>query len=147
MPLPDRRWLYHTTPGWVSSPTFFLTICCQTRGINQLCVPGVAAALMAAVRHYHENGRWYATLWLLMLDHAHAIVAVPELDDFAVTVSAWKRYTARSTGVVWQNGFFDHRLRSDESLEEKSRYIRMNPVRKGLVAAAEDWPHVWMAPE
>lgn len=33
----------------------------------------------------------------------------------------------------WQRDFFDHRLRSIESAAEKAQYIRMNPVRAGLV--------------
>jgi adenylate kinase family enzyme len=58
-------------------------------------------------------------------------------------LSCWKRFVARKTGIEWQKGFFDHRLRQDESLEEKTQYIRMNPVRAGLVQRPEDWPHVW----
>jgi hypothetical protein len=58
-------------------------------------------------------------------------------------VADWKRFVARKTGVEWQKGFFDHRLRHDESFEEKAHYIRMNPVRAELVANPGDWPHVW----
>ena len=60
-----------------------------------------------------------------------------------MVMAPWKRHTARHTGVVWQKGFFDHRLRGDESFEEKASYIRMNPVRKGLAAKPEEWPYVW----
>ena len=41
----------------------------------------------------------------------------------------------------WQKGFFDHVLRSEESYEQKWRYVRENPVRAGLVYKAEDWPY------
>jgi len=44
-------------------------------------------------------------------------------------------------GQVWQEGFFDHVLRSDESYAEKWNYVRQNPVRAGLVARAEEWPY------
>src|ERR1700741_224883 len=37
------------------------------------------------------------------------------------------------SGPVWEEESFDHVLRSDESLAQKSEYIRQNPVRKGLV--------------
>ena len=50
---------------------------------------------------------------------------------------------ARNAGIVWQSGFFDHRLRGDESRNEKISYIRQNPVRKGLVTEPEAWPHAW----
>ena len=32
-------------------------------------------------------------------------------------------------------------VRPDEGLQQKSAYVRQNPVRAGLVRAAEDWPH------
>ncbi len=41
----------------------------------------------------------------------------------------------------WQKGFFDHLIRSGESHAEKWKYVRVNPVRAGLVAQAEDWPY------
>lgn len=43
-------------------------------------------------------------------------------------------------GRAWQDGFFDHLLRSGESYSEKWNYVRMNPVRAGLVERPEDWP-------
>lgn len=55
----------------------------------------------------------------------------------------WKRYTAKTTGIVWQRDFFEHRLRSNESWELKGRYIRENPVRKGLVADSNLWPWIF----
>ncbi len=32
-------------------------------------------------------------------------------------------------------------MRSAEQFTEKWHYVRENPVRKGLVARAEDWPY------
>jgi REP element-mobilizing transposase RayT len=143
MPPPHRRWLYHVPPTWAADSTYFITVCCQTRGANQLCNSPVAEQLLAAVHHYHTQLRWHVSLWLLMPDHLHALVSCPRSEDLAKVVAAWKRFTARETGIVWQRGFFDHRLRGDESWEEKAHYIRMNPVRKGFVAEPEIWPHVW----
>ena len=56
----------------------------------------------------------------------------------------WKGWLAKQHGIIWQHDFFDHRLRHDESLEEKANYILQNPARAGLVARAEEWPWVWM---
>jgi putative transposase len=131
----------------VGEATFFITLCCQTRGTNQLCSPTVAEKLLTAVGHYHNELRWYVSLWLLMPDHLHALVACPREEDLGRTIATWKRFTAREAGIVWQKGFFDHRLRADESFEEKAYYIRQNPVRKGLVAQPEDWPYVWPQPK
>jgi len=40
---------------------------------------------------------------------------------------------------LWQPGFFDHVLRSDESYAEKWNYVKENPVRAGLVQIASEW--------
>jgi putative transposase len=59
-------------------------------------------------------------------------------------ISKWKEWTAKSLKVKWQRDFFEHRLRRDESCEEKTDYVRANPVRAGLVADADQWPHVFV---
>ena len=43
--------------------------------------------------------------------------------------------------------FFDHVLRSDESLKDKCEYIRQNPVRRGLVTRPEEYRWLWVSPE
>jgi len=59
------------------------------------------------------------------------------------TITAWKRFTAKNFNISWQRDFFDHRLRNNESLEEKALYIRRNPERANLISSYEDWPYVW----
>jgi REP element-mobilizing transposase RayT len=39
----------------------------------------------------------------------------------------------------WQRSFFDHKLRSEESLQQKCLYVWLNPVRLGLSACPEDY--------
>jgi REP element-mobilizing transposase RayT len=77
-----------------------------------------------------------------MPDHVHAIIAFPPEPGMATTMSNWKKFVATQFGVKWQRDFFDHRLRNDQELQEKTSYILMNPVRKGLCERAEDW--VWI---
>jgi hypothetical protein len=48
---------------------------------------------------------------------------------------------SRAKMQLWEEGFFDHVLRSDESYAQKWNYIRENPVRAGLVTSVEDWPY------
>ena len=78
-----------------------------------------------------------------MPDHLHALVSFPRDSSPTKVMAGWKEIVAKKTSVTWQRDFFDHRLRSDESHEEKAAYIRQNLVRKGLVAHAEDWEFVW----
>jgi len=55
----------------------------------------------------------------------------------------WKHYTSRMLGLDWQRDFYDHRLRNHEAFDEKAMYIRMNPVRAGLVSNPDAWQYAW----
>jgi REP element-mobilizing transposase RayT len=145
VPLPERRRLHHTPPGWVKSGArYFITICAADRGKDVLTIPAVAVALIRNAIHYHRLGRWWLDVFLLMPDHLHALLSVPHGVSLQAVVPRWKGYQTKDVGVTWQSGFFDHRLRSDESADEKLHYILNNPVRARLVARAEDWPHAWV---
>jgi putative transposase len=76
-----------------------------------------------------------------MPDHVHLFVRGNR--DFAL--SSWIGGLKRAMSVavqsprLWQPGFFDHILRSDESYAQKWKYVRENPVRAGLVETADGW--------
>jgi REP element-mobilizing transposase RayT len=80
-------------------------------------------------------------LVVLMPDHLHAILSVFGNRSLESTVSSWKRLTAKRLKILWQRGFFDHRLRSESSAQQKWNYVSMNPVRSGFVERPEDWPY------
>jgi REP-associated tyrosine transposase len=123
---------------------YFITICCQQRGSNQLCDERTSKILFDTARIYHERGRWNLNLLLLMPDHLHGLIGVDGRDSLSELIRDYKRITAKLTGVRWQRNFFDHRLRRDESLTEKFAYIFQNPVRVGLVHKECDWPDVFI---
>ena len=125
---------------------FFITVCCQPRGQNQLCHADIASKLFESIFFRHKWGDWWMHSVLFMPDHMHALASFPSEKDVRTVVTQWKKYAARKFSVNWQRDFFDHRLRSDESLRDKEDYIRMNPVRAGLATQPEDWPYVWQPP-
>jgi len=128
----------------VEEETFFVTFCAMPRGSDVITLH--SDAILDAVRHRQESGTWYCRLFLLMPDHAHALLRFPNpAHPMRRTITEFKRWTGRSGGFTWQRDFFDHRLRREESAHEKADYILMNPVRAGLVAAPEHWPHVFIA--
>ncbi|MCC6415765.1 MAG: transposase [Opitutaceae bacterium] len=139
-----RKPLPHEVPAWVKTGSlYFVTQCAIPVGTRSLVEPATADALLQSVRYYHEHQRWFARLFLLMPDHLHALISFP--GDVAIRECwrGWKRYTAKVSGVEWQRDFFEHRIRSDESWEEKAAYIRENPIRQGLVSEAKSWPWVF----
>ncbi|MEM8955515.1 MAG: hypothetical protein AAGD22_15280 [Verrucomicrobiota bacterium] len=142
-----RRRLEHKTPEWVEDgASFFVTINAECRGQSHFCgddeLKVVARALLDGVRHYHREGKWFAHLVVIMPDHLHAILSFPRGGDMRETIRAWKSFQTRRLGLVWQDGFYDHRIRNGESFNEKMDYIRENPVRAGLCERAEEWEWV-----
>ena len=145
---PGRKALPHDPPPFIdpAGALFFITICCKPRGFNQLCVPDVAANVFAAARFYSELRHWNISLLLLMPDHLHMLASFNTDEGITKVMRNWKRYVAAQYGIQWQRDFFDHRLRGDESSNDKARYILENPVRAGLVKQCEDWAYQMSAP-
>jgi REP element-mobilizing transposase RayT len=144
MSLPKRKFLPHAVPGWVEGcPIFFITICALQRGENQFCHPVAAKAIFEATAFYHQQARWHVHLMLIMPDHVHALISFPKVESIEQVVRSWKHYLAKQHKLKWQRDYFDHRLRNHESHREKADYIRLNPVRAGLVSDPALWPFIW----
>jgi putative transposase len=79
-----------------------------------------------------------------MPDHVHMLLNFPDTPSFSPIVGDWKRWLTKHCGLQWQENFFEHRLRNEESSANKAQYIMHNPVRAGLVERAEDWPYLWL---
>lgn len=83
--------------------------------------------------------------YVILPDHLHLFVALPDGVKLSDWIGTLKRGVARAINVagssdpVWQRGFFDHVLRSSESYSQKWHYVRENPVRAGLASRADDW--------
>ena len=142
MDKPRRKRLPHDIPSWVESGAkFFVTINCQKRGVNELCRDGTAEALLGSVDAYEQLGKWWVHVFTVMPDHVHIIASFGSGLGLKKILSAWKGYQCRQHGIDWQENFFDHRLRTDDEFIEKAHYVRMNPVRAGLVDHWEAWPY------
>jgi REP element-mobilizing transposase RayT len=104
----------------------------------------------------HDNGsKMRLYIAVVMPDHVHMIFMPLETEhhetySFEELVGAIKGASAHSvnkalkrSGNVWQDESFDHVIRHAESMEAKIRYVRENPVRKGLVSRPEDYKWLW----
>ena len=86
--------------------------------------------------------------YVIMPDHVHLFAALP-LDG--ITLPSWVQSLRNVMGKRllhlgihkphWQEGFFDHLLRSYESYSQKWEYVHMNPVRAKLSETPEAWPY------
>jgi putative transposase len=123
-------------PSWV-----FLTVCTEKRE------PGLPQKSVQDRLHQiwlKQATAWLVSDYLLMSDHLHLFCAPYDL-AFTIErwISYWKNCFSRSEVKIgkFQRSGFHHRLRSDESYQDKWQYMRENPVRAGLVSNVEDWPY------
>jgi len=144
----DRKRLPHWIPSWINpnEEVYFITVNCSPPGRNQLAHPGIASAIFDTVQFRNEKFIWFTSVLLLMPDHLHAIMSFPPYKQtIKDRIANWKRWLATHHRIVWQEDFFEHRLRSEQARVEKADYIINNPVRAGFVTNPEDWPFVWFA--
>ena len=151
---PVRRRLPHVPPVAVSQyaagAEYFMTVCVDRLhyGIQPfdsgrrgpLVNDAIASVILDSLEFRKIKGEWHPSFALVMPDHVHFISSFDIDTTIDKTVSNWKRFLARECGIVWQRGFFDHRLRNEVERAEKWQYIHTNPVSKGLCATPEEWP-------
>ncbi|OQW96656.1 MAG: hypothetical protein BWK77_03985, partial [Verrucomicrobia bacterium A1] len=139
--------LYHKPPSRIGDgAVFHIRIRCLHRNPVPLTDSELARRLLESVQFYVGRRKWCNHLFLLMPDHLHALLSFAPTKSMAELIGDWKRYHETQHGVVWQDNFFDHRIRNDSELVEKAAYIRRNPVAVGLCASPEEWPWV-LGPE
>ena len=139
--------LHHGVPHWVDDGALFHIRIALDREKEQRSLTDrqLAKAVLDSANFYQTNQRWHITIFLIMPDHIHALLSFAPDQSMSRVVGDWKRFHARKHRVLWQEGYFDHRLRKDErgqQLSTKMNYIRHNPVAAGLCAKAEDWPWI-----
>jgi REP element-mobilizing transposase RayT len=138
---------------YINQPLYFVTFATRDRKK----IPSLDVAQAALDQYAHraiENFNVALGRYVIMPNHVHLFVR----GDRSFTLSSWigglkramcvallketqaTRLPAQRT-ALWQPGFFDHILRSNEGYAEKWNYVRDNPVRAGLVKKAGDWPY------
>ena len=140
-PLPSRKKMDHRGPLSivVSDAIYFITIAAAERGGTEMT--NHAAAILESARHYQQTGKWFLYILLIMPDHIHMLVHISTETTLSGGVANWKHYLVHTVGIRFQRDFFDTRIRDQAHFAEKWNYICKNPVAKGLVARAKDWPH------
>jgi putative transposase len=148
--LPAHKHLRRLDSIWIESALYFVTICVAGRCpvlANDRAVSVLRVEFEAAPTRYG----WTVGRFVVMPDHLHFFCTGDETPGSASLsrfIGGFKQWTAKrilpAAGLrapLWQKQFFDHVLRSNESYQSKWLYVRDNPVRAGLVRAAEDWPY------
>jgi putative transposase len=103
-------------------------------------------AYLELLRPYSELYGLSLLGYCLMSNHVHRIAVPRASEALAQTLkhthgryaSYWNARES-SSGHVWQGRFYSCPL-DDSHLWKALRYVDLNPVRAGMVAAAEQWP-------
>lgn len=129
---------YHKPGAW-----YFVTICCRNKK-RHFDLPARRTLVEQVLRQTARTHRVQLAAYTILPDHLHLICTAGQQGLMAF-IRQFKSSTAtqmrrRGEGPSpWQGRFFDHKIRSDESLRQKCAYVWMNPVRRGLAVQPEDY--------
>lgn len=113
----------------------------------------IGRLLVQEMQHVTEQGLAHSHAWVIMPDHLHWLITLKDA-QLASVMQAVKARSALAINRrlshqerVWQEGYHDRALRSDENLRAAARYIVANPIRAGLVKRMRDyvlWDFEWL---
>src|SRR5262249_34754204 len=136
--------------GRLSVPwqTYFVTKCTETRR-PLLAVPETAEIVIQSWAFDRKQGELKLLAFVVMPDHYHVVFTLLPEQSLANLMRRVGSFTANQirqaldvNHPIWHNGgFYDRACRDDAKVLEIAEYIHRNPVRRGLVRRAEDWPY------
>ncbi|MDF7809706.1 transposase, partial [Pontiellaceae bacterium B12219] len=120
--------------------------CCEHRRKVFTHAQAVTIALESLIK-CAATAEWEVPQICFMPDHVHVmLLPMREREQkLSLLMQRWKSSSkqrlnrAGIEGGIWQREFFDHLLRSNESLTDKWRYVEMNPIRAGLCSTPEEY--------
>ncbi len=123
--------------------TFFVTsVTAQRRILFQR--PTTADLLIDVVLHYRDQGKYQLHDLVVMPDRFHALITPsPEisLERAVEFITGGFSFLLNSVSPVWQASFTNRRIRDEKDFARHREYIRMNPVRAGLVRKPDDYSY------
>ena len=126
---------------------YSLTFCTRQRRSVFTNARLVDLALMQILRSATAGG-FEVIAYCAMPDHLHLLVeATAETASLPEFVKGAKQRSSFHTKVLlgaplWQTGYFERVLRSEQETKALALYTIQNPVRAGLVADAGDYPYI-----
>jgi putative transposase len=126
--------------------TFFVTSR-TAEGRRLLQSEGMASLFIDVLRSNMRLGRFTVHDFVVMPNHIHLLVTIAgtmNLEKAVQLIKGCFSYRAGKElgfrGEIWQRGFSDVRITSEQSFREHRNYIQQNPVEAGLASCPEDYP-------
>lgn len=144
--------------SWLPGGTFFFTVVTYSR-LPILTTSEARRLLRLAWLDVCKRFPFTTVAVALLPNHIHCIWTLPEGDaNYSNRWGEIKRLFTRGylsfvgqgekrnesrikreEAAVWQRRFWEHTIRDEEDLNRHIDYIRLNPVKHGLVRRASEW--------
>ena len=143
MPLYKKR-LRLPERDYLGRRVYFITICTENRAtffLKSATAYWILEELIATAAQFTFALHAYC----IMPDHLHFLSeALADTCDLIKLVNGFKQCTAYEYSKtqatrLWQIRYYDHVLRSNDSIEDIACYIWWNPARKGLCAKPQEY--------
>ena len=103
--------------------------------------------LIRVLQFYRDRLNFSVFGYVILPDHFHAVIQVPEGLSISVIMHGIKRGSAfqinrslNREGPLWQAGYYEHVIRDSKDLKARLDYIHKNPLNTSLVKNLEDYP-------
>jgi putative transposase len=127
--------------------TFFVTSSTAS-GKALFQTDSMAGLFVDVLRGYVRDGKFRVREFVVMPNHVHLLITVNRemsIEKAMQLIKGSFSFRAKQElgflGEIWQRGFSDVQIKDEESFAVHRLYIYNNPVKAGLVNAAEEYPH------
>ena len=101
--------------------------------------------MIDALYFLRGEGRLKLYGFVVMPEHLHLLIRA--MEPIPKLMHSLKSFTAKktdklsnSTCKIWQDGYYDYGIRTEQDFLTRLIYLEENPIRKGLVTTIEDYP-------
>ncbi len=143
--LPVRKNVRLAPSNYLGYQRYFVTLCCFRRQAF-FSDSELGRYLLDLLRTESASHNFSVLAYCLMPDHLHFLAeGLDPASDLLHLLKSFKikssrKYAARKPRILWQKGFYEHVLRPGENANLVAWYIWLNPVRKRILARAQDYP-------
>jgi len=127
--------------------TYFITICAHMQQ-NLFRRDEVADLMVATFFRYRDAGEFELHEYVVMPNHIHLLLSLNDQQQLGRVIQLIKggcSHALREQGIVfravWEQRYYDRRVRDVNEFAEFSAYIVQNPVRRGLAEHPEEYPY------
>jgi putative transposase len=140
----QRKKIRLSSSRYSGKQIYFVTLCCENRQ-PAFTNESLGRWLVTELSKSAAEQGFAIHAYCVMPDHVHILVeGMTDTCDLVRFISFFKQQTAfyykkKFGRQLWQSRYYDHILRKAVATDAVAWYIWLNPVRKGLCSAPQDY--------